>query len=166
MRFDIMALMLTGFTIGILYLLFAAPYLLAKGIFTLKYGYCDKSDKIKCAIPFYNLYVAETLYTQSFPVMAITSLLTIMMALIRIVIMFVAPGSIMATIVVLILFIVMLIAFCITSSIFVARIIDKTDSVYGFKKILYIILFPLGEYYIGNYLAIAIKNEKNAVEAI
>lgn len=160
------ALMATGFTIGILYFLLVAPYLLAKGMFTLEYGECSGSDRIKCMVPFYNLYIAEKLYNGKFPIIATSSLLTFIFMLIRVAIMFVAPAQITLAVIILGLFIVSLFVFWISSSLMVYKLIDQTDSVYGFKKTASVVLFPLGEFYIGNYLATAIRNDMKASEAI
>lgn len=160
------ALMATGFTIGILYFLLVAPYLLAKGMFTLEYGECAGSDKIKCMIPFYNLFIAERLYSGRFPIICVSSLFAFIFMLVRIVIMFVAPANITLTIIVLILFVLFTAIFWISSSVLVYRLIDNTEAVYGAKKVFSIILFPLGEFYIGNYLAQSLRNDMRAHEAI
>lgn len=160
------ALMATGFTIGILYFLLVAPYLLAKGMFMLEYGECSGSDKFKCMVPFYNLYIAEKLYRDKFPIICVSALFTFVFMIIRIVIMFVAPAQITLTIVVLGLFMLFMFVFWISSSYMVYKLIDQTDAVYGFKKAASIVLFPLGEFYIGNYLALSLRNDMKASEAI
>ena len=86
--------------------------------------------------------------------------------LVRIVIMFVAPANITLTIIVLILFVLFTAIFWISSSVLVYQLIDKTEAVYGAKKVFSIILFPLGEFYIGNYLAQSLRNDMRAHEAI
>lgn len=160
------ALMATGFTIGILYFLLVAPYLLAKGMFTLEYGECAGSDKFKCMLPFYNLFIAEKLYNGKFPIIAVSSFLTFVFMIVRIIIMFVAPAQITLTVVILGLFILSMLVFWVSSSYMVYKLLDQTDAVYGFKKTASIILFPIGEFYIGNYLALSIRNDMKASEAI
>lgn len=160
------ALIATGFTIGILYFLLVAPYLLAKGMYLLEMGYIDASDKFRCMIPIYNLYLAEKLYHGGFPKIALSGFLALVTFMVRIIIMFVAPANVVLAMVVLAIFVVSLLVFWVTSSILVYKLIDKTTAVYGAKKFFSVLLFPLGEFYIGNYLSIAINNDLKSKEAI
>lgn len=160
------ALASTGFTIGFLYFLLVAPYLLAKGMYLLEMGYIDRSDKLQCMIPIYNLYLAEKMYHGGFPKIAASSFIALVTFIIRLLIMFLAPANVFAALIVLAVFVVSFLIFWATSAILVYKLLDKTTSVYGLKKLLYVVLFPLGEFYIGNYLAIAIHNDVKSKEAI
>lgn len=146
------AFVATGFTFGLLAILFLCPYMLCKGVLLLNEDDFSGATKFKAMIPIFNLFYAEKEYGRSVPVMAITSTLCAVMFITNIVMMFAMPMSVTPRLVVLFIFMLSAIITYVFSCLLVANMISVTDNIYGLKKVFYILFFPLGYYYIGNYL--------------
>ena len=126
----VFALIATGFTIGMLYMIFIAPYMLTKGIIMITYGSLDMSDKIKSAIPLYNLFIAEHVYSKEYGgsgtmfVMPIATTLASLAFIFRLVTMFVAPDNFYFAVIGLISFVIFAIFAYGSMCLFVANVIS------------------------------------------
>lgn len=148
----LVAFVSTGFTFGILAILFVCPYMLCKGILLMNEEDFSGGVRLKAMLPLFNICYAERQYGRSFPVVGLFTILTTITFIINVVLMFTMQDNIMLRFVFLMLFMVVLVIGYILSCVFTASIISATDELYGLKKIFYILFFPMGYYYIGSYL--------------
>lgn len=148
----LVAFVSTGFTFGILAILFLCPYMLCKGILLMNEEDFSGAVKFKAMLPLFNIYYAERQYGRSFPVVGLFTSLTFMLFVINTVLMFTMQDNIPVRFICLMAFMFVLIVAYIFSCIFTLSIISATDELYGLKKLIYVTFFPLGYYYIGSYL--------------
>ena len=159
------SLVVTGFFVGLIAMLFITPAKYAQGIFKLEYGELSLADKVKSWIPIYNITKSELLYTGKFSLILVSTITFLVSLGIRFACVFLAPSVLPVQLAsILLLFIMFLFWY---GSNFYAVFIVLNDS--GTASILACILrslfFPLGQYYIGTYLATVMKNyaKKEAV---
>lgn len=159
------SLIVTGFFVGLIAMIFVTPAKYTQGIFKLEYGELSPADKIKSWIPLYNVTRSESLYTGKFSLILISTIAFFVSFGVRFACVFLAPSVLPVQIAsVLFLFITFLFWY---GSNFYAVFIVLNDS--GTASILSCIMrslfFPLGQYYIGTYLATVMKNyaKKEAV---
>ena len=159
------SLIVTGFFVGLIAMLFITPARYAQGIFKLEYGELSPADKVKSWIPLYNITKSESLYTGKFSLILVSTIAFLVSLGIRFTCVFLAPSVLPVQLVSILLLFIMLLFWY--GSNFYAVFIVLNDS--GTASILSCIMrslfFPLGQYYIGTYLATVMKNyaKKEAV---
>lgn len=149
----IVALVSTFMTFGILGLLLVTPYKMALGVQIMNNGYIETGTKIKCMIPLVNIFVTEKELRGGIPITGITSTLTVLLAITRIVMIFVTPTAYDAMFWTLIAFMCLLLLAYICNCQLVASIMAINPVLFGGEKIMKIILYPWGQLFIGNHLA-------------
>lgn len=162
----LLAFVSTGFTIGLLYVLLVAPYQLAKGILLMNEDEVAGSKRFKAMCPVINIFYAEKEFGRSFPIVGISSLLTVLTFITNCVLMFVAPMAVYLRMGVLMAFMVFAIVMYVSSCIMTSSLLSATDELFGVKKLLYILFFPLGYFYIGNYLWKYVLNDVAKLNAV
>lgn len=146
-----------GLLVGLFAMLFFTPYTLCKGIHILAYDSIDTKDKLMCMIPVVNIFRGEVLYTGKAPTVGISTVAFFVLFLLRVVEAFAGAGTTIANITIILLVISML-ALYVTNFILVFRILKEAD-VTGFGAIIvFSLLYPIGQYYIGNLLPRVLKN--------
>lgn len=147
-----MAFIATGFTFGLIAVLFVAPYMLCKGVLMMNEDDFGMGNRIKSMIPIFNMFYAETQYGRSFPITALADMICFLMFIVNLILMFAMPLNVTLRFICLAIFGVVTIVAYVASCQLTATIVSATDELYGIKKVFYIMFFPVGYYYIGNYL--------------
>lgn len=149
----ITALVSTFVSIGILALLLFTPYKMAVGVMMMNNGYVDTGMKVKCAIPLVNIFVTEHELRGGIPITGITSTLTVVLGIIRVVMIFMTPTAYDAMFWTLIIFMCFMLVAYICNCQLVASILAINPILFGGEKIAKIIFYPWGQLFIGNHLA-------------
>lgn len=146
-----------GLLVGIFMMLFVTPYAMCKGIIEITYDDIDSSEKIKCMIPLYNMFVAEPIYTGGKPKIFISTLVSIIIFIVRMVEVLLGINNVIAWVTIVLLVVSMLITY-LMNAVLVFSILKHAD-VMGYGLItVFAILFPIGQYYIGNFLPKVLRN--------
>lgn len=155
---DIMA---AGLLIGVLAALFWTPYKMALGIAKLNGDDITMGTKIACFIPIYNVIKAEKDYYGSIKLVTIATFAFIMSIIFKVVTWLMMHSNttinLISTLLVLALFVFVLIA----NMIFVYTVIHESDALTPIKTIIFSIIYPIGQYYVGAYVATVVKNNRN-----
>lgn len=146
-----------GLLLGIFFMLFLTPYTLSKGIWIINYEDIIFQDKVRCAIPIYNMFQAQRMYTGGVPWIFISTMVTIVIFVVRLVEVTLPTPETVAMITIVLL-VIAIVATYILNAAFVFQILHDSDVVGFPSMILMTILFPLGQYYIGNFLPRVIKS--------
>jgi len=157
--------------IGIVYMLFYSPYLLAKGLILIVDGYIDGGAKVKSAMPFVNQFIIAKYYEANCGSLlgyfnAIAAIVFSISSTVRILLMFIAPGMVFIAYISMILSVISLLVTWVLSAWMNLNILSEDYEVFGFKKIAYIAIPPLGNYYIGTYLSKFLERAKTREEAL
>lgn len=147
-----------GLVLGFLTMIFYTPAIMAKGILQLDSDDLSTKDKVLCKIPIVNIAIAEKVYTGRISTIAISTIAVLAMIAIRIAVVFLLPSVFVVQVITVILFLLSLISFFITNMVFVFRVMNDADTRELTGKLLYSIVFPLGQFYIGTYLPTEMKN--------
>ena len=145
----------TGFIIGMLAMLFFTPAQYMKGIMQMSYGKLTVKDKVVCYIPIYNVVKAESLYTGKFSIVLIAILSVMAFTSLRLVVVFTLPAVTFIQYISVIVFLLSLV-FYYGANVYAVFIVVHDAAIKGcmFRSI----LFPLGQYYIGNHMNVVVKN--------
>ena len=149
----------TFVSIGILALLLVTPYKMAIGVMLMNNGYIDNGMRVKAAIPLVNIFVTEYELRGGIPITGIFSSITIVLAVVRVAMIFLAPTAYDAMFWTLIAFMCVLLISYICNCQLVASILAVNDVLFGGEKIMKIILYPWGQLFIGNHLSTLTKNK-------
>ena len=148
--------------VGVAVILFYTPYLLAKGVISLDHE-PDIGEKALCIIPIYNVIKAEKTYFGKLWIVTYATIFVIFTTVLRVVVwrfMYDNAGLSQLSI---ILFIVGFIVFYAANAILAFTIMHDAACVETLTIVAGTILFPLGYFYIGQFLANVIRNN-NAKE--
>ena len=159
-------IILSGVIVGVLIIMFYVPYLLAKGLTQICY---DKrltgGQQVKCAIPIYNVFYADITYwgKLSFASWGFIALVaTIVARLVQWFFFYSANEVIVQAFMIAVW--VALIAWWICNVVNSIMIMKDSTVVPIGKAILYSIIFPVGYFYIGNFLVNVMLHELNTQE--
>ena len=151
----------TGFLVGVLAMVFWTPYLFAMGVLRITQDYVDFSDRLTCMIPIANLFKADRAYFNKVSVtgVAVSTLLVSVFLKINAVswwpeIAWVHYG--------LIVLIILSFAIWFIGSMVGVWIVLRDSGLCAIQsQIIMSILFPIGQWYIGNILYKEIKYYQN-----
>lgn len=143
----------TFMSIGILALLLFTPYKMAVGVQMMNNGYVETGTKVLCMIPIVNIFITEKELRGGIPITGITSLLTVILGVVRIVMIFVSPYAYDAMFWTLIAFMCLLLLAYVCNCQLVASILSVNQVLFGGEKLMKIILYPWGQLFIGNHLS-------------
>lgn len=152
------SIIITGFFIGLLSMMFFTPMKYARGIFKLEYGELERQDKVLSWIPFYNIAKAESIYTGHVSLVLLSTLLFIISLVVRIAAVFLMPSILMVQIATIIfLFVSLLLVYA--ANFYTVFIVLHDSGVCTLASCIFKSLFyPLGQYYIGTHLSVVMKN--------
>lgn len=145
------------FFIGVVSILFYTPMVFARGIFTLSYGTLSSKEKVLCYIPVYNTIKAEVEYTGKFSKIAIATAMLLVSVLVRVICYFFFRNSTVILITVL-FFLLSAVIYLISNMWLVFMVIADARIMPVWNTLLWAIVYPLGQYYIGTYLPVALKH--------
>lgn len=155
------------FLFGVIAVTYVAPAMYSLGV--LKIGtdnMLDTSDKVKCFIPFVNLFYSKSFYSNSMSWTGIGYLLVTFSLVLRIVGIFILPDKVKIY-TLLILYVMALLAYILTM-VDILTVLYKVDSAilpFAFKLFL-IVAAPVGMLYIGVFLYNKVrKHEKSKSRA-
>lgn len=156
---------LSGLIVGVLLIIFYVPYLLAKGLTQICY---DKkltgSQQVKCMIPVYNVFYADKTYWGKLALPSISFILVVLVIILRVVLWLFLYDNAFATQASIILLWAILVAWWGCNSFNSFMIMTDSTVVPAGKALLFSIIFPLGYFYIGNYLVNVMLHELNKQE--
>lgn len=148
---------------GLLFGILVCPYKLAKGVLDLDHGHNRKRtvlDILKCSMPVVNIFVAEKGYKDKI-VLGLFGTLAWLAALGRIAMIFLMPTDVKAQYISLVVMLVLMGIYWVMMIIFVMEILRDSGIIGGMGMIIMSVIFPIGQYYIGTYLAKGIEYDKN-----
>lgn len=140
------------------------PYLMAKGIESLS-GHVSCATKIKCMIPIYNILRAEKNYYGSIKFCGISTILVFVLTIVKLSTWFFLNSMGQLNFITSILWLLSFVIVYIANCIFVYTVIHDADVMGGGKLLLYTIVYPIGQYYIGTQVAGAIARVEREAEA-
>lgn len=139
--------------VGMFFIIFYVPYLLAKGVSQMSYGKkLEPGIVFRCWIPIYNIFYADREY---FGKLAFASYGFIAMAVctvLRVVQWYYVYNNPVLARVFIYLFYISILAWYITNCITSFIIMHESGAVNVGKAILYSVIFPFGYFYIGQFL--------------
>ncbi len=154
----ISSLIATAFICGILAMVFWTPATFARGIFTMEYAELSGREKVVTKIPVVNVIMAEHIYTGRISMVGIGTAAVIVMFCVRFLCVFLFPSAYVLQLVTVVLFLVSVVGFMLTNMILIWMVLTDTDVTSFFTKVALAVVFPLGQYYVGNFLPTVIKN--------
>lgn len=159
------SLIVTGFFVGLIAMLFITPARYAQGIFKLEYGELSPADKVKSWIPLYNITKSESLYTGKFSLILVSTIAFLVSLGIRFTCVFLAPSVLPVQLASILLLFIMLLFWYGSNFYAVFIVLNDSGTASILSCIMRSVFFPLGQYYIGTYLATVMKNyaKKEAV---
>lgn len=146
-----------GLLVGLCAMIFYTPFMLCKGVYYLAYEELTVKDKLKCAIPIYNMFTAETTYTGGLPFAGISTVLFLLFFAFRVVEAFAGVPTTVANVTIVLLVIAML-AMYVCNFILVFRILKDADVTGTGMTLVFAFIYPIGQYYIGALLPRVLKN--------
>lgn len=159
-------LVLSGLIVGVLLIIFYVPYLLAKGLTQICY---DKKltagQHVKCAIPIYNVFYADKIYWGKLSLPSWSFIVLIIVTVLRLVqwIFFYDASEILTQVMVLAMYAAVILWW--VANVINSIMIMKSSTVVPMgKAVVFSIVFPLGYFYIGNYLVNVMLHALNRQE--
>ena len=151
------AIVITFFLLGIIAITFYTPYCMAKGIHIMAYSDLTKSEKISCMVPVYNVVKAETLYTGEFNWILTSVCAFAATLLFRFAIIFL-QGPKFVQIISVILVVLTMLAVYIANVRLVYIVLKDAEIKSTVGAIVFALILPYGQYYIGTFMPTVIKN--------
>ena len=146
-----------AFLLGIFFMMFVTPAVFAKGVFLIDHGELDNSDKVKMWIPIYNVVKAESMYTGRVSFVGIGILVLFITTVIRVLAATFAEAYVVH-ILTIILFLLGIVFYYAVNVYIVFVVINDSDTKGLLGKVIYSLIFPLGQYFIGNFLPNEMKH--------
>lgn len=151
-------LVIIGFILGVLVMIFWTPVSLARGVSLMESEDITKKEMIINCIPIINICRAESKYTGGISWITVSNIAFIVTLGLRIACAFTLPNVYILQIITIFLFIVSLVFFFGANMRLVWMILTDVDATELGAKIWMSIIFPIGQYYIGNFLPMIVKN--------
>jgi hypothetical protein len=130
---------------------------MSKGIESLS-GEVTMGTKIKCLIPVVNILSAEKNYYGGIKFCGISTILFIVSTVVKFVTWFFLNSIGPLNFITSIIWLLSILLVYIGNAVFVYTVIHDADGLSTFKLIAATIIYPIGQFYIGQYLATVIKN--------
>jgi hypothetical protein len=150
-----------SFLIGVIFILFGAPFQYAKGVMKLAYKEAYTSDKVKCMVPVYNMFFYERLYDGGAPLVGLADVLFIVLLGVRLLVVFLASDLLLWNIITTVLVVLSALFWYIANFRATFKVIHDADTKGMISTIIYSFFFPIGQFYIGNFVDIETKNRRN-----
>lgn len=151
--------MFSGIIIGVLAMIFYTPMKMALGIAAISNDgdSISFSDKLSCAIPIFNIGWAEKKYYGKISLCTISTISLLVFAALRVWAWWSFYENVMIGTGSIILLYLGILFFYVANARFVYDVLTTAEAIDGVKKWFYVLLFPLGQYFIGSYVANIIK---------
>lgn len=151
-------LVATAFMLGIFVMVFWTPATFARGIMVLDHEQLTSSEKVLTKIPLLNVIMAEKIYRGKASLVGISTVSLIALLGVRLLCVFMFPSVGILQLLTVTLFLLSLAASLITNIVLIWTVLTDTDATSFTTKLLLSVAFPLGQYYVGNFLPTVIKN--------
>lgn len=146
------------FVIGVLTAIFVSPMFFMRGVYELEYGSLEAKDKFKSYIPIWNIASAECVYTgRKFSFTALFTLLSFGFFALRFILVATMVANTAIHYVTIYGLFIFVIAAYISNVVLVFKIIHEAGTKGMVGTLVNAIIFPLGQYYIGNTLGSEVK---------
>lgn len=148
------SIVLSGAIVGMIFIIFYIPYLLAKGVSQMAYGKkLEPAILVRCWIPVYNIFYADQAYYGRLGFASYGFIAMVVCTIIRVFQWYFMYDNAILARVCIILFVGSIVVWyfmnCVTSFI----IMNESGAVNVLKCVFYSIIFPFGYFYIGQFLA-------------
>lgn len=153
-------MMYTGLFFGVIFMVFWTPFLMAKGIQKLEVERLSVGETIMCLIPLFNIIRAEKMFYGKIGLCFWGIVLSIVGVVARVAAIMVNRENAILYYITLALFIIGFLVAYISNVRFVYTVIKKSNALTTGKRWLFSLLYPMGQWFIGNYLANILKNQK------
>jgi hypothetical protein len=150
-------LMLSGIIVGLLAMLLWTPALMSIGVSKFE-GDLSTTEKVLCCIPIVNIIRAEVKYYGKIRLVTISSITFIVACVLRVLAWWYLYDNVTIGTASIILFWGALAFWAVANMVFVYNVINDAAAMRGGKLLLFSIVFPFGQYYIGTYLANVIRH--------
>lgn len=156
---------LTGMCLGMIFMMFWTPYLMAKGIQKLDTGYdLSFGEKALCFIPIINIIRAEKVYFGQYRLCLGSTILFYLSLIARILTATFMNDAVTICTISVVVFVIAFIFLYGVNVWFVYKILDDSDIMSKGKAMMFSIIYPLGQYYIGNYIVNVISHKEKKME--
>lgn len=153
-------MMYTGLFFGVIFMVFWTPFLMAKGIQKLEVERLSVGETIMCLIPLFNIIRAEKMFYGKIGLCFWGIVLSIVGTVVRVAAIIVNRENVILYYITLAIFIIGFLVAYISNVRFVYTVIKKSNALTTGKRWLFSLLYPMGQWFIGNYLANILKNQK------
>ena len=160
-----LSLIFICFLVGLICMMFITPIQFAKGIRMIVYDEIPEEDRLSCYIPFYNIVSAEKLYTGRTSKVLIASCILLLSFLFRLLVLFFLYSSVVIQVASVILLVSSVVLCYLANAYIVFLVLHDSDTIGIIRQLLYAVVFPMGQNYIGVYLPAAIYAMRNREEA-
>ena len=151
-------LMLSGLFVGIIAILFVTPYMMSVGIASLE-GKVSIGERLLSAIPVLNITRAEKRYYSKPGLVTISIIAFVIMAIARVATWWFMYSNVPVCTASVIGLYLSIVFYFIANMKFVWDVLNDTDAMSGFKKLLFTLAFPIGQYFICSYIATIVKKQ-------
>ena len=153
-------MMYTGLFFGVIFMVFWTPFLMARGIQKLEVERLSVGETVMCLIPLFNIIRAEKMFYGKIGLCFWGIVLSIVGIVARVAAIMVNRENVILYYITLALFIIGFLVAYISNVRFVYTVIKKSNALTTGKRWLFSLLYPMGQWFIGNYLASILKNQK------
>ena len=157
-------LMASGLLIGVLAMIFWTPYMMAIGIAKLNQEDVTWGLRFKCFIPVYNIIKAEVDYYGKMKWLSIATLAFLFSCVAKVFTWLFVHSNVTVNLITTLLVMILFVFQLIMNMVFVYIVIHESDALPPIKTIVFAIAYPIGQYYIGSYVATVVKNNRNREE--
>lgn len=148
--------------VGVLFIIFYIPFLLAKGVSQMAYGKKLEGGIVaRCWIPIYNIFYADKTYFGKLHLASYGFIIMVVCTVLRVVQWrYMYSNEILARVFIM-LFYLSIAAWYIMNCVTSFLIINESGAVSVIKAVIYSIVYPFGYFYIGQFLTVVVTNKLN-----
>ena len=140
--------------VGVLFIIFYIPYLLAKGVSQMAYGKkLEFSILARCWCPVYNIFFADQQYFGKLSFSSYGFIAMVICTILRVAQWYYMYDNAVLARIFITLFLLSIVAWYILNCVTSFIIMHETGVVSTGKAVLFSIIFPFGYFYIGQFLA-------------
>ena len=147
-----------GIFIGAICMIFFTPMKYTQGIYLLEYGTLTAKDRLLSFVPLVNIIKAENIYTGRVSNVGISTVLFILMTVLRVIVATFYTEHFSLQLITVFLFVMSILVMYIMNVCSVFIVLNDAGVGCLFSRILYSLVFPVGQYYIGAFVPTIVKN--------
>jgi len=147
-----LGLLICSVAMGILASIFWTPIKFVKGVAMIIYGEVTSSERVKAVVPFYNVAHAESMYTGRVSSVLISTVFFLASVFFRFIVLTVLYDNQILQFASVAILVIGLAAIYLSNVIIIFLVLKDSRAVPLGLTILYSLIFPLGQNYIGVYL--------------